>query len=152
MITGFANGCFDCLHEGHLYFLGECAKHCDYLIVAVNSDRSIAALKGPGRPVQSLEDRIYHLAARCPDVDAIIKFDGRTDPLIMEIRPDVVFKGYDHCGADPEAKICIRVPRWRNHHDAHVRDWDIIPIIGIDQLAGYSTSLQLANAKAKTSA
>ena len=146
MRVGLANGCFDLLHEGHLYFLAEASKHCDYLIVAVNSDRSVARLKGADRPVQDLATRMYEIQAQAsPWVDAIIKFDGSVDRLVMAIRPDVVIKGYDHGN---EQFMAMHVPGWKEGANA----MDIVTVVRIAHLPGYSTSLQLAMAKAKTSA
>jgi rfaE bifunctional protein nucleotidyltransferase chain/domain len=155
MKIGLANGCFDLLHEGHLYFLEHCREHCDYLIVAVNSDRSVRRLKGPERPVESLWQRIGNLHVRASAwVEAVIPFEGREDMLAMELRPDVILKGYDHT---PELKtaLCMRIPRWRTpvrDGEPHGNSWDVIPIIGIDKLEGFSTSLQLARARDKTGA
>lgn len=146
MRVGLANGCFDLLHEGHLYFLEQASKHCDYLIVAVNSDRSVTRLKGTGRPVQDLPTRMYELQAQAsPWVDAIIPFDGSVDALVMAIRPVVVIKGYDH---GRETLLAMRVPGWKEGGNA----MDIVTVVRIAHLPGYSTSLQLAMAKDKTSA
>ena len=146
MKVGLANGCFDLLHEGHLYFLEEAAKHCDYLIVAVNSDRSVTRLKGAGRPVWDLATRMFEVQAQAsPWVDAVIKFDGSDERLIMAIRPDVLVKGYDHGGESVQA---MHVPGWKEGGT----EMDIVTVVRIAHLPGYSTSLQLAMAKAKTSA
>jgi rfaE bifunctional protein nucleotidyltransferase chain/domain len=156
MKIGLANGCFDLLHEGHLYFLEQCSEHCDYLIVAINSDRSVRRLKGPERPIETLAQRIYNLQARASAwVDAVIPFEGREDCLAMELRPDVIFKGYDHHDPALPETLCMRVPRWRTpvrHGEPDGRSWDTIPIIGIDKLEGHSTSLQLQGLKDKTGA
>ena len=146
MKVGLANGCFDLLHEGHLYFLQQACGHCDYLIVAINSDRSVARLKGAGRPVQDLATRMYEIQAQAsPWIDAIIPFDGSVDRLVMAIRPDVVIKGYDH---GKEQFMGMHVPGWKEGGNA----MDIVTVVRIAHLPGYSTSLQLAMAKAKTSA
>jgi D-beta-D-heptose 7-phosphate kinase/D-beta-D-heptose 1-phosphate adenosyltransferase len=91
----FTNGCFDLLHRGHLHVLRE-AKGCgDVLIVALNSDRSVRALKGPSRPVLPENDRAELIGA-LEMVDYVILFDG-PDPygLIEALRPDVLAKGGD---------------------------------------------------------
>ncbi len=101
MKIGFTNGCFDLLHDGHRYFLEECRKRCDHLIVAIDTDRSVRAVKGPGRPFNPLEIRIEGLQAICSaEVDAIVPFDGpdRLGMLIQAIAPQVLFKGDDYRG------------------------------------------------------
>ena len=91
-----ANGCFDVLHVGHIRYLHAAKNLGGRLVVAVNSDESVHALKGEGRPVMPAEERAEILAA-LTDVDAIVIFpecDVRT--LIREIRPDVQAKGTDY--------------------------------------------------------
>jgi cytidyltransferase-like protein len=63
MKIGFTNGCFDVLHVGHVRLLGFARDHCDRLIVGLNSDASVRALKGPGRPINCQEDRYLMLLA-----------------------------------------------------------------------------------------
>ncbi|MFN3449769.1 MAG: D-glycero-beta-D-manno-heptose-7-phosphate kinase [Roseococcus sp.] len=94
--VGFANGCFDLLHAGHVRLLREARRHCDRLIVALNEDASVARLKGPGRPVNPLADRAAVIAALA-SVDAVVGFAEDT-PLdcILALRPDVLFKGQDY--------------------------------------------------------
>ncbi len=94
MLIGLCNGCFDLLHDGHLYFLREARKHCDYLIVGVNTDESIKRLKGPERPVWNLERRLRVLQVN-PSASAVIPFDGDAVKLIQVLRPDVVIRGAD---------------------------------------------------------
>lgn len=91
----FTNGCFDILHVGHSRYLYEARGLGDYLIVAVNSDRSVKAIKGPDRPVNNQSDRAEMLAALgC--VDCVIIFDEET-PLdaIKSLMPDILVKGGD---------------------------------------------------------
>jgi D-glycero-beta-D-manno-heptose 1-phosphate adenylyltransferase len=91
-----ANGCFDVLHVGHIRYLRAAKQLGGRLIVAINSDESVRALKGEGRPVMPAEERAEILAA-LSDVDAVVIFpesDVRT--LIREIRPDVQAKGTDY--------------------------------------------------------
>ena len=85
----FTNGCFDILHRGHITYLNRAKALGDVLIVGLNSDASVARLKGPGRPINGLEDRSQVLAAlSC--VDYIVPFDEDTPAhLIESIRPDV---------------------------------------------------------------
>ena len=91
----FTNGVFDLLHPGHVRYLAEARAHGHALIVALNSDRSVRAIKGPERPVNSEQDRAEVLAAlSC--VDAVVVFD-ENDPhaIISAIQPDVLVKGAD---------------------------------------------------------
>jgi len=93
---GFTNGCFDLLHPGHLSLLETARKHCDRLVVAVNSDESVRRLKGPGRPVQDETARALVLASlRC--VDAVVVFEADTPlELIALLRPALLVKGRDY--------------------------------------------------------
>jgi rfaE bifunctional protein nucleotidyltransferase chain/domain len=92
----FSNGVFDLLHSGHLSSLETAREFGDALVVAINSDRSTASLKGPGRPIQSEGDRARLVAAlRC--VDAVTIFDDDTPArLIEQLLPDVLVKGADY--------------------------------------------------------
>lgn len=94
--VGFTNGCFDILHAGHVALLREAANACDRLIVALNTDASVSALKGPSRPVQAEEVRAAVMAA-VKGVDAVILF-GEPTPLeaIRALEPDVLVKGADY--------------------------------------------------------
>jgi rfaE bifunctional protein nucleotidyltransferase chain/domain len=89
------NGCFDLLHRGHVHILREAKALGDILIVAINSDRSVRAIKGPSRPVLSESDRTELLAAM-EMVDYVALFD-EPDPydLIVAVRPNVLVKGGD---------------------------------------------------------
>lgn len=92
----FTNGCFDILHEGHLYSLQQAAKEGDKLIVAVNSDTSTKELKGPDRPINPEHARAALLAANIL-VDAVILFNERTPlALIKALLPNVLVKGGDY--------------------------------------------------------
>src|SRR5204863_2725007 len=73
----FANGCFDVLHVGHVRYLQGAAAEADRLIVAVNDDRSVAALKGPGRPILTAADRA-ELVAALRGVDYVVIFSDAT--------------------------------------------------------------------------
>ena len=93
---GFTNGCFDLVHPGHISLLSQARAACDRLIVGLNSDDSVRRLKGPLRPVQSLEARSAVLAALSP-VDMVVSFSEDTPVnLIAAIRPDVLVKGKDY--------------------------------------------------------
>ena len=91
----FTNGCFDLLHPGHTRYLAEARKLGDALLVAVNSDRSVRALKGPGRPVLPERERAEILAAlEC--VDYVTIFDDLTPRLVIaRMLPQVLAKGAD---------------------------------------------------------
>ena len=94
--VGFTNGCFDILHRGHVAYLSQARSWCDKLIVGLNSDGSIRALKGEGRPVNDLESRALVLAG-LGSVDLVVSFDDETPiALIQAARPDVLIKGADY--------------------------------------------------------
>ena len=91
----FTNGCFDILHAGHVYYLNECKKLGDILVVGINSDSSIRRLKGEKRPILPLEFRAYTLSNLC-SVDYVVPFEEDTPyNLIKEIKPDILVKGGD---------------------------------------------------------
>jgi|TARA_B110000483_G_C17957518_1_gene450721 D-beta-D-heptose 7-phosphate kinase/D-beta-D-heptose 1-phosphate adenosyltransferase len=95
-IIGFTNGCFDLLHKGHIKLLVESKKKCDYLIVGLNSDSSIKNLKGSDRPIDDQTKRISNLS-NIEVVNAIILFSEENPlELIMQIKPDILFKGADY--------------------------------------------------------
>jgi len=95
-VVVFTNGCFDLLHAGHVGLLETARDHGDFLIVGVNSDRSVRRLKGPGRPVVPLRERMEVLAA-LRAVDGVVPFAEATPArLIDRIRPDVLVKGADY--------------------------------------------------------
>jgi rfaE bifunctional protein nucleotidyltransferase chain/domain len=90
------NGVFDLLHTGHLYYLQQARQLGDALIVALNGDTSVRALKGPTRPVQTEQERAYALAALAC-VDGIVIFnEPRLTPEIHAIRPDTYCKAGDY--------------------------------------------------------
>ncbi|MBI2357758.1 MAG: D-glycero-beta-D-manno-heptose 1-phosphate adenylyltransferase [Deltaproteobacteria bacterium] len=91
----FTNGCFDLLHRGHLHLLREAKKLGDLLVVGLNSDSSVKAIKGPNRPILPESDRAELIAA-LEMVDYVVLFSD-PDPhgLIRELQPDVLVKGGD---------------------------------------------------------
>jgi len=94
--VGFTNGCFDILHRGHVAYLMQAREWCDRLIVGVNTDSSVHALKGEGRPVNDLDSRAMVLAGLSV-VDCVVPFAEATPlHLIEAIRPDVLIKGADY--------------------------------------------------------
>ena len=96
MKTVLTNGCFELLHAGHVHFLQQAACFGDRLIVAVNTDESVAALKGAGRPLQPLAHRMDVLRAlRC--VDGVVSFSTpHVSQLIRQLQPAVWIKGGDY--------------------------------------------------------
>lgn len=94
--VAFTNGCFDILHEGHLFSIAQAAKEADYLIVGINSDASVKRLKGPERPINSTESRAL-VMANLVLVDAVVVFEQDTPyELITKLLPDVLVKGGDY--------------------------------------------------------
>ncbi len=94
--VAFTNGCFDILHEGHIFSLSQAAKCADYLIVGVNSDLSIKRLKGDERPINHEQSRSLLLASLLV-TDAVVIFNEDTPlQLITAILPDVLVKGGDY--------------------------------------------------------
>ncbi len=94
------NGCFDILHQGHVTYLEEAKALGDRLIVAVNDDASVMALKGPGRPINPVNDRMAVLAGLA-SVDWVVPFGEDTPAdLIGEVLPDVLVKGGDYKPAE----------------------------------------------------
>ena len=92
----FTNGVFDLLHPGHVDVLVGARRLGDALVVGVNGDESVKRLKGPSRPVRSVAERCYVLAA-LEAVDAVVVFDEDTPfALISALRPDVLVKGGDY--------------------------------------------------------
>jgi D-beta-D-heptose 7-phosphate kinase / D-beta-D-heptose 1-phosphate adenosyltransferase len=94
-VVVFTNGVFDLLHPGHLRYLQASRRHGDMLVVGVNSDRSVRAIKGESRPVTPEHERAEMLAAlSC--VDAVVVFDEDTPAALIErLEPDVLVKGED---------------------------------------------------------
>ena len=109
-ILVFTNGCFDVLHVGHVRYL-QAARHLgDALVVGLNGDGSVRALKGPTRPVNPEAARAEMLAA-LEAVDHVITFpELRVTPLLQEVRPDIYVKGGDYTleTLDPEEVKTLR--------------------------------------------
>jgi len=94
----FTNGCFDILHAGHVRYLETAKSYGDILILGLNSDRSVTALKGKNRPINAQLDRAYILAA-LEAVDYVVVFDEDTPyDLIKAIKPHILVKGGDYEG------------------------------------------------------
>src|SRR6185503_20075020 len=91
----FTNGCYDILHPGHVRLLERSRSLGDVLVLALNTDASVARLKGPSRPLISEQDRA-RVAAALEAVDAVTFFDEDTPrELISEVLPDILIKGAD---------------------------------------------------------
>lgn len=104
------NGCFDLLHLGHVRYLFAAAELGDLLVVGLNSDASVARLKGPTRPLVPQEQRAEVLAGLgC--VDFVTIFDAPTaEGLVEALRPEVYAKGGDYAGSvPPEAELARRL-------------------------------------------
>ena len=101
--SAFANGCFDLLHVGHVRYLQGAKEQGDVLVVGVNSDRAVTALKGPGRPLLPAEARV-ELVAALACVDYVVIFDDLTaEAVLRDLRPHVQCKGTDYtAGTVPE--------------------------------------------------
>lgn len=100
-----ATGCFDLLHVGHLYMLEQAAAMGSILVVGVNSDDRVRALKGPGRPIVSAEHRMRLLhGLKC--VHSVFEFGEDTPAAALGIlRPDIHVKGAGWCEEMPETKV-----------------------------------------------
>ena len=127
---GFANGCFDLLHPGHLHLLKTAASSCDKLVVGLNSDESVRRLKGETRPIQN-EDQRAAVLSQLPFVDGVACF-GEDTPLelITALQPDIIFKGGDYTaetvvGADIAAARggdVVIVPTLGSHSSSAIID------------------------------
>jgi D-beta-D-heptose 7-phosphate kinase/D-beta-D-heptose 1-phosphate adenosyltransferase len=106
----FTNGCFDILHVGHIRYLREAKKTADVLVLALNSDSSVRAIKGEKRPLMSEEERAEILAA-LEFIDFVTIFQELTPlELINYLKPDILIKGGDW----PEEKVIGReeIKKW----------------------------------------
>jgi len=123
----FTNGCFDLLHPGHVQYLADARALGDYLVVGLNSDASVARLKGIGRPVQDEAARAAVLLG-LRSVDAVIRFDEDTPlELLRRLQPDVLVKGGDYT---PETVVGRELVEGRGGR-----------VVLIPFLPGHSTSL-----------
>jgi rfaE bifunctional protein nucleotidyltransferase chain/domain len=104
------NGCFDIIHAGHVACIEIAKGYGDFLVVGVNTDESVRRLKGPGRPVNPLDERMLVLAG-LRAVDVVCSFpDDTSVPFVRAIGPDVHVKGGDYAVEDmPEAKAVAEV-------------------------------------------
>jgi D-sedoheptulose 7-phosphate isomerase len=101
-IVAWTNGCFDILHVGHLHCLEQAKRFGDILVVGVNTDAAVRELKGPGRPVFPVDERM-RLLAGLVTTDYVVEFGGVTpEAALLELKPDVDVKGEDY--APPSGK------------------------------------------------
>jgi D-beta-D-heptose 7-phosphate kinase/D-beta-D-heptose 1-phosphate adenosyltransferase len=135
---GFTNGCFDILHKGHVAYLTQARAWCDRLIVGLNSDESVHALKGEGRPVNDLESRALVLAG-LGGVDLVVPFEEATPVNLIEAaKPDVLIKGADY--SEDQVVGGDLVKSWGG-------EVKLAPIV-----EGYSTTAAIARMAKKASA
>lgn len=111
---GFCSGCFDVFHSGHAVFFQQCKKLCDILVVVVGSDSAIKKSKGPSRPVNSQNNRVY-LAASIENVDCAILGDeaenmkpGKIDfyDIAKFLRPDIFILNNDDSAIEEKRQLC----------------------------------------------
>ncbi len=103
-----ANGCFDVLHVGHIRYLEAAKREADVLVVAVNDDGSVRALKGEGRPILAAADRA-ELVAALRAVDYVVTFPEATVARLLErLRPDVHCKGTDYTADSVPERETVR--------------------------------------------
>ena len=122
----FTNGVFDLLHPGHVRYLEAARREGDVLIVAVNSDLSVRANKGPGRPVLPEHERV-ELVAALAVVDAALIFGDETPAdIVRRIQPDVLVKGADWAADAIVGRDTVEARGGR--------------VVRIDLIAGHSSS------------
>jgi D-beta-D-heptose 7-phosphate kinase/D-beta-D-heptose 1-phosphate adenosyltransferase len=91
----FTNGCFDILHPGHVTYLEAARNKGDFLVVALDTDSAVSALKGPDRPINNLKSRQEVIAA-LESVDLVTSFSGGNPvPIIKKLHPHILVKGGD---------------------------------------------------------
>lgn len=126
----FTNGCFDLLHAGHVTLLERAKRYGDLLVVGLNSDRSVRALKGRGRPIIPARDRARLLAALA-SVDYVVIFNEPTPQrVITRLVPDVLVKGADWAAGAIVGTEAVRAAGGR--------------VVRFPLVKGYSTSKMLA--------
>ena len=123
----FTNGVFDLLHPGHIRYLQDARREGDALVVAVNSDRSVRAIKGPSRPLNPEHERAEVLAGLAC-VDAVVVFDeDNPQQIISRLQPDVLVKGADVAALASVGRECFE-------------SYDV-RVLRIAPAEGYSTSV-----------
>lgn len=133
------NGCFDLLHRGHAEYLARARETADALLVAINSDASVRAIKGPERPVVAEQDRAFLLAC-LESVDAVVVFgDEKPLPLFEALVPDLYVKGGDYT-------VDTIVQEERRLLERLGTEFAFIPFVG-----GFSTTRTIAKVRGGTS-
>ena len=131
----FTNGCFDLLHAGHIQILDFARAQGDCLVVGLNSDRSVKAIKGAGRPIYPAADRARILAA-LESVSYVVIFDDpRAEKIIRAVRPDVLIKGEDWSGQQIDGQAFVEARGGR--------------VAFAPLLRGHSTTKTIENMKVK---
>jgi len=122
----FTNGCFDIVHRGHIELLKFCKEIGDYVIVGINSDKSIKNIKGNERPINNEQDRLFLLES-IKYVDEVLIFE-EDNPynLIKKIKPDIIVKGSDYSKESVIGK-------------------DLAEVIIFEKIHGYSTTKAIEN-------
>ena len=106
--VAFANGCFDLLHVGHVRYLRAAAAEADVLVVAINDDASVAALKGAGRPILPAADRAELVAALRGVAYVVVFPEPTVTPLLLALTPDVHCKGTDYTADSVPERETVR--------------------------------------------
>ena len=116
----FTNGCFDLFHAGHLEILRQASAMGEVMVVGINSDRSVARIKGPGRPIVAQSDRV-ELVSALSFVDYVVVFEEDTPlTLIKEARPDILVKGEDWKGKEVVGEAIVRARGGRVEFVRHI--------------------------------
>lgn len=135
----FSNGAFDLLHVGHVRYLQGAAAQGDVLVVALNSDASVRGLKGPGRPILPLAERLA-LVAAIEGVDYVTWFDeSNVSSLLLAIRPDVHAKGTDYTEDTVPEVETVRAYGGRVAITGDPKDHNTTDIIAAIRRAGAAT-------------
>lgn len=97
MRVGFTNGCFDVLHVGHIKMFNYIKRHCDFLVVGIDSDKRVSSNKGPTRPFNNQTDRKFMLKS-LRAVDEVFIFNNQEglENLVKMINPDIMIVGSDY--------------------------------------------------------
>lgn len=128
----FVNGTFDILHPGHIMLLQHARNQGDHLCVAIDSDRRVRELKGPGRPFFNQRDRQFMLEhLSCVDSTAVFDSDSELEDIIRDYEPDLMVKGSDYCNRPivgeelvPAIEFFERIDEYSSTKAIqHIADW-----------------------------
>jgi D-beta-D-heptose 7-phosphate kinase/D-beta-D-heptose 1-phosphate adenosyltransferase len=115
LTVGVINGCFDLLHAGHIHLIKEAKKHCDKLMILLNSNSSVTKLKGSDRPYNTTRE--MNLAA-IPSVDAVLTFDSLTPAFELQyLMPDIHFTGTEYSMAEVRKVSSVGIIKQIPHLD-----------------------------------